>query len=1193
MESASPNISPQGDDVENFRPENEQKQGFPIVGIGASAGGVPALRNFFEHLPDEPGMAFLVVLHLSPDHESSLADILRNHTPMPVQTATDDCAIERDNVYVIPSQREMSVDGDRIRLSSRSTEHRPHTIDALFRSLAEEQGDHSVGIVLSGTAADGTLGLRDIKTRGGIAMVQQPDDAQYEEMPRNALDTGVIDLVLPVEELAKRLVVYYQNARSVHLPQTQDTLPPDQRTTLQKIFSELQARTGQDFSHYKRSTVLRRLERRLHVTNTETLTEYLRVLRDRPGEARALFKELLISVTRFFRSPDDFEALEETVLPSLFEDKSSDDEVRVWVAGCATGEEAYSLAMLLHEQADSLKTPPNLQVFATDVDAEALTTARHGVYPGTIEADVTDDRLARFFRQEDGQYRVVPSLRNSVVFAEHNLVGDPPFSNLALICCRNLLIYLDQAMQQRVIRLFRYALNPRGYLFLGPSEAVGTAQSYFSAVGDTRSILKLDGAQSTEQRRVPLFSASGVSSTLSSQSPPQASEPDLEAIHRHLLARQVASIVVDENYEIVHLTEGATDFLRYESGQPSHNLLEKVPPALRLELRSALYQAFQKGKDTNRRVPFSLPGSSTKDIQLSVQPIDDVDTGRSLVQVRLKEARPTLPTSDGDGRPPDDHGTPSEREQDLEEELQDTKQQLRTTAEEYETVTEEMETANEELMSMNEELQAKNEELQTSKEQLQSVNEELKSTNQEFEAKVDALNQANNDLENLMEATEVAVLFVDLEMQIRRFTPPITDIFSLKDSDVGRPITDFTPKLDYDGLTENIEQVLDAHDSIEHEIRGDDDSWYLLRLRPYRTMAGEVDGVVLTFVDITAQKQANEKLREERDLISALIDTAGALIVVLDTDGCIRRFNTASEHLTGYSASAAEGEDVRDLLVTPDDRDDVTTHLDALAEGATDRADFEMRWVSKDEAERLITGSLTALRDEEDHLRYFILTGTDITELRELQREVVDISEQERLRIGQDLHDIVSSGLTGIMMRTESLAHKLGKGEATVEVEDLKTISSKIKKAGEQIRALSHTLVPQSLRKEDLATALASLAEEEADLSDIECEFVGNPNETRPEDETAALNAYRIAHEAVANARKHGDPSHIWIDLQEEGSKLVLTVRDDGEGWEGDVPSGDGLGLYLMRHRADLLGASLTFDRQDGETKVECRIPLD
>lgn len=1168
--------------------DEQAGQSVPIVGIGASAGGVSALQDFFEYLPDETGMAFLVALHLAPDHESNLVEILQNVTGMPVQTA-EETPLRPDHVYVLPPDAVMRIEDNRMQLSPRAADGHPTTVDILLRSLAEEYGERAVGIVLSGTGTDGTLGIRAIKAQGGLAMVQSPVDAGHEGMPRSALDGGMIDLVGSADELAERLFTYYQNARTVQLPKTEEALPTDDQTTLREVFAELKRKTGHDFSHYKRSTVLRRLERRLQVTDLDTLEEYLELLRDQPTEVQALFRELLISVTRFFRTPEAFEALADTVIPSLFEDKTPNEEVRAWVVGCATGEEAYSVGMLLHEYAHTLDAPPALQIFATDVDTEALETARQCVYPETIEADVSTERLERFFRKEDNQYRVTRPLRDSLVFAEHDLIQDPPFSDLDLVCCRNVLIYLDQVMQEYVFRLFRYALNPGKYLFLGSSEAVGPAQSFFSMVEDTRSILKLKSPQSEEVQHVPLFPPSQASVESSARpTEPVTKAFDMTTIHQRLLMRQVASLVVDENHEIVHLTDRASRFLQHEAGEPTHNLLEKVPPVLRLELRGALFQAFQKGEATERTVPFPVPEGPSDYVKMTVHPVEDAELDRALVQVQFEAIEePGL----GQVEQEASEGL-TDREEDLEEELHDTQEQLHITAEEYETVTEEMEAANEELMSMNEELQSKNEELKTSKEQLRSVNEELTTTNQELQAKVEALDRANSDLKNLMEATEVATLFLDREMKIQRYTPPITKIFSLRDSDVDRPITDFTPKIEYESLIEDVQAVLQNQASVEHEVRGDDGAWYLVRLRPYRTVREELDGVVLTFVDITDQKRAAEKLREERDLISALIDTAGALIVVLDADGSVVRFNTACERLTGYSAQTAEGRDLRDLLVSSNDWDAVTSRLRALAEGTTDRADLEMQWVPKAGDQRLIKSSFTALRDDRGSVQYFIVTGTDLTRHRELEREIVEISDRERRRIGEDLHDVVSSGLTSAMMRAENLAVKLEKDGVEVEVEDLKALSSKIKNAGDQARALSHALVPKALRKDDLASALADLAEEEKDFSDVPCVFSGDADETRPHDDTVAMNLYRIAHEAVANAREHANASQITIELREYGTDLVLSVRDDGEGWDEDTPPEEGLGLHLMRYRANLIGASLSLAREDGETVVECRLPL-
>ncbi|WP_233993509.1 CheR family methyltransferase [Salinibacter altiplanensis] len=1213
-----------------------EEHDFPVVGVGASAGGVEALRTFFKNLPGEEslsgevGMAFVVVLHLSPDHESNLTEILQHETDLPVEVATDECPLEPGHVYVIPPQHEMRVEGATLRLSSRSSSPRPNTIDALLESLAEEYQSQAIGTVLSGTGADGTLGLRSVKTYGGIAMVQDPADAEHEEMSRNALDAGVIDLVAPADELAGRLAAYWQNADAIQLPESEEALPTGDQTTLQKIFAELRAQAGHDFSHYKRSSVLRRLERRLQVTNVETLGGYLQVLQDQPGEARALYKELLISVTRFFRTPDAFEALEETVIPPLFEGKAPNEEVRVWVAGCATGEEAYSLAILLQEHAQTLGAPPELQVFATDVDPEGLDTARTGVYPPTIEADVSEPRLDRFFLREDNQYRVTRSLRSSVVFAEHDLTQDPPFSNLDLVCCRNLLIYLDQEMQEHVFRLFHYALNTDGFLFLGPSEAIGPAQPLFSVAGETRSILKRTAGAAGDQS-MPPFPPSEIEvepspqPTTSRAKASSGAGQDLSGLHQRLLKKQMASIIVDETHEIVHLTERAEAFLQHEGGTPTHNLLDKVAPSLRVELRGALHQALKKGETTERTLSMSGSADAPSPAYVQVSPVDDPDLGRPLAQVRFEEIGESVLAAGTEETDQELEAGPKMREEGLEEELEDTKEQLRITTEKYETATEEMETANEELMSMNEELKAKNEELQTSKEQLQSINEELKTTNQQLSAKVEALDQANDDLQNLMEATEVATLFLGPDLEIRRYTPPITGIYGLRESDVGRPITDFTPKIEYDSLVEDAERVLGEEATIEREVQSQREvqgekglsrkeglsgkkgrEWYLMRLRPYRSAGEDAEGVVVTFVDITAQKRAAETLRKERDLVSALIDTAGALIVVLGEDGSIARFNTACEEEMGYSAGAAEGEDFRDLLVARADQDGVTTRLEALRNGATERVDEEMEWITEGGQTRLIRGSITALTRPDGTVRHFIVTGTDVTERRELEREIIEISDRERRRIGADLHDVISSGLTNVTMRTETLAHKLeeegpeeeepeeegSKEETAVEAEDLHTITEKTKEAADQIRSLSHMLVPKALQDGNLAGALANLAEDEEDFSGLTCDFVGDETETHLGDESAAMNLYRIAHEAVANAREHADPTRIAIDLRREDSDLVLTVRDDGKGWDDDGPPDEGLGLHLMRYRAGLIGGSLALTTRDGATVVECRLPL-
>lgn len=833
----------------------------PVVGIGASAGGVHALKTFFEQIPGDTGMAFVVILHLSPDYESNLAAILAQTTDLTVQQAEDEMRLSAGNVYVIPPARSLTVEAGTLHLADTPATHNVSTVDRFFRSLASDQMSNAVGIVLSGTGSDGTLGLRDLKEQGGVTMVQDPSEAGYDSMPRNAVASGLIDLVLPVEDLAAKLVEYRDAAGIIQLPDRLEALDEEGKTTLQKILTLLYTETGHDFTNYKRSTVLRRLERRLQLHGISSLEAYLEFFRTDDEEIKALYKDLLISVTSYFRDQEAFEALEEEVIPQLFEGKTEGDQVRVWVPGCATGEEAYSIAMLLSEYANGMEHSPDLQIFATDVDKDALSVGRKALYPEAIQTDLSSERLRRYFKREGDYFRVVAPLREAVLFATHNVLSDPPFSDLDLVSCRNLLIYLNREMQEHVFELIHYGLNDAGYLLLGRSEAAGRASDLFSPVDTSNNILQARTLSDQKRERVPIAADRAGSADVSKFGPSTTNletgsqsddRPDsVERLHQRILMESVASVLVNENYEIVRLSEGATRYLNYEGGAPSHLLLNCVPDSLRAELRSAVFQALENGKSVSRRGLFTSVHDESTPVDLFVEPVESNHSQR-FAHVRFEEA-----AEEAADRVPEDRDT---HETDLEEELDRTREQLQTTNEEYEAAIEEMEAANEELLSMNEELQLKNEELETSKEELQSVTEELRTTNQKLKTKIEEVRETNSALENLMAATEIVTLFLDTDLRIQRFTPRATELFNIKPVDVGRPLADLTQRFEYKNLLEDARSVLAHVKPIEREIQQGNDRYYLARFRPYRTVQDTVGGVVLTFVDVTSRRKLEKEI---------------------------------------------------------------------------------------------------------------------------------------------------------------------------------------------------------------------------------------------------------------------------------------------------------------------------------------------
>ncbi len=823
---------------------------FVVAGLGASAGGVEALEAFFAGLPEVDGIAFVVILHLAPDEESHLADVLQGGLPLPVTQVTESVAVRPGHVYVIPPNKNLLIEDGHLVLEpieEERVERRP--IDHFFRTLADAYGEHAVGVILSGTGANGTVGARRLREVGGCVMAQDPEDARFEEMPRTALAAGIVDVVGTAGRLAAEAAAYAERLREERLPETPEALPEDGQKALQHVLAQLRARTGHDFAHYKRSTVLRRLDRRLHVTGADSLDAYLDRLRADAGEAAVLLDDLLISVTNFFRDARAFAALESAV-PRLFEGKGPEDELRVWVPGCATGEEAYSIAMLLLEHAATLAEPPAVQVFASDLSEAAVRTAREGAYPESIEADVSAERLRRFFTHDSGHYRVSEPLREAVLFAPHSLLKDPPFSRLDLVSCRNLLIYLQRDLQQKVLALFHYALRPGGLLFLGTSESADGGPDLFDALDKgARLYRRLDvETPAPFLPHVPrvLTEPPVLPAAAPLPAPPEPPPGEFARLHQALREETAPpSVLVNEGGEVVHVSDDAAPFLQVSGGAPTRSLVKLLRPELRAPVQTALFQARRDGAPATSGPVTLTVGSEDRRVGVRARPAGS--HGGGLVQVvfemRAEAARPVAAAAHD-----------ADLVAVLEEELGGAREQVRVTNEEFETSREELRSQNEELQSVNEELRSTAEELETSKEEAQSMAEELRTVNDELKAKVDETARAKGDLENLIVSTEIATLFLDRDLCIKRFTPHVRDHFHVLASDLGRPLEDLAQKFGGVRLVEDAEAVVDRLEVKEREVEGTDGRWYLVHARPYRTAEDRIAGVVVTFVDITRRK---------------------------------------------------------------------------------------------------------------------------------------------------------------------------------------------------------------------------------------------------------------------------------------------------------------------------------------------------
>jgi two-component system CheB/CheR fusion protein len=843
-------------------------RGLPIVGIGASAGGLRAFEEFFRRMPADSGMAFVLVSHLDPDHASILHELLRKVTDLPVDQIQDGVRVDRDHVYVGPPGKDVAILNGTLQLMEPGRALGVHLpIDYWFRSLARDQQELAVGIILSGNGSDGTLGIQAIKGESGMVMVQDPETASFAGMPRSAIATGLADFVLPPGEMPARLLSYTRGPHLAAQREEPATGTP-MSGMIQKIHVLLRNRTGHDFSHYKSSSIMRRVQRRMSLHQITKLEHYLRYMEERAEEADLLFRELLIGVTSFFRDAEAFDSLAKEALPTLIQSKTEEFPLRIWVPGCSTGEEAFSLAILLDEAMACQGKHCDLQIFATDVDVQAIELARLGRYPAGISADVTPRRLKDYFVKEDTHYRVKKEIREAVVFAPQSVFRDPPFTKLDLLSCRNLLIYLCADLQKRLMPMFHYALRPGGILFLGSSETAGGFGELFAPINRKWKIFRRREGAAPIQAVAALRALGGRTGIKEAPAPGRIGVAEgRAALHgfERLLTEIFAppSVIVNQGGEVVYIHGRTGLYLEPTPGKPSHNVLAMAREGLRAELAEALHRLGTKGEGTVQRDIEIVTDGGPIPVRLSVTRISTPEELRGLFLISFTQTTTAKATerrkatrSGARNRGP--------RAASLEKELQCTRENLQSAVEELETANEELQATNEELQSTNEELQSSNEELETSREEMQSLNEELQTVNAELQGKVDDLSQANDDMANLLNATDIATVFLDNDLRVKRFTPQATKIIRLIGSDVGRPIGDIVAQLEDHDLVEDATAVLRTLGPKEAEVRSVDGSWFMMRVLPYRTSENTIDGLVMTFVDISRIKEAETGLRAAR-----------------------------------------------------------------------------------------------------------------------------------------------------------------------------------------------------------------------------------------------------------------------------------------------------------------------------------------
>lgn len=991
-------------------------QTLPVVGLGGSAGSILALQRFFAATPPDAGIAYIVVLHLSPTHESALPALIERWTTMPVKAARHGERLAPNSVYVIPPGKHLSTVEGHLTLTDMEGERGKRvTVDLFLRSLADTHGPHSTAVILSGADGDGAVGIKRIKERGGLTVAQEPAEAEHPDMPHSAIATGMVDWVLPVAEMPARVVEYVRRQERLRMPPEEGPQPPspraaadDNEDALREILGLLRARTGRDFSYYKRATIVRRIARRVQVNALEDIRSYVAFLRTHPGEAGALLQDILISVTNFFRDRQVFQALE-SLLPDLFRGKGAGDSVRVWVPACATGEETYSIAMLLAHYARTLDAPPMLQVFGCDLDESAIQVARTALYPDTIVADVDEAYLRRFFTKEPRGYRVRRELREIVLFAPHDLLKDAPFSRMDLVSCRNLLIYLNRDAQRRAIDIFHFALRPGGTLLLGSSETVDEESSLFEAIDKAHRIYRQVAASNPQlpMPAGPSAFARALAAHEATQGPvlPGASfvhaavrqAPQLigandhispSELHFRLLERlSPPSLVVNSDHDIIHVSKGAAEYLQFATGEPTTNVLRVIDPMLRVELRAALAQAAESTAPVEvANIPLERDGQHFG-VTLRVLPAREVAPGVMLILIE-GSPRPG-PIADVT----DERRTQQPIIEKLERELDVMRARLRENVEQYEANTEELKAGNEELQAMNEELRSASEELETSREELQSINEELATVNVQLKSKLDELSQANSDIHNLMASTDIATIFLDRDLRIMRYTPTAIRLFNIIPTDVGRPLSDLHHRFEYAAMKDDAQRVLQSLVPIEREVRAGHE-WYLSRILPYRTLDDRIAGVVLTFVDVTRNKAVEEEYRQSQERLQLVVENArDYAIFSLDLNRRITSWNSGAEQILGYSREEALRRS-GDVIFTHEDRAAGAPEQEARRALEDGRA-MDQRWhVRKDGSPFWGNGAMMPMHDARGRVIGFVKVFRDETsELR--AKQALEKSRQE------------------------------------------------------------------------------------------------------------------------------------------------------------------------------------------------------
>jgi two-component system, chemotaxis family, CheB/CheR fusion protein len=1202
---------------------------YPVVAIGASAGGLEAYVDLLKTLPATTGMAFVLVPHLAAEQKSLMAEILSRHTAMPVSEAQSGGTPQPDHVYVIPPGTRLSIAQGVFKVEPRSIEDRiPRPIDYFFRALAGDQKNRAVGVLLSGTDSDGALGLRTIKGEGGIAIVQEPDSARFGDMPRSGIAADHVDLILPPDQIGIELGrLAHQFRKPEIVPPEEGVLPSAEAEEFTRLIAMLRSVSGIEFRLYRPGTLRRRIARRMMLKRTETLSQYVRYIQRHHEELRELQEDILINVTRFFRDPEVWETLKADILPRLFDERPQEQQVRVWVPGCSTGEEAYSIAICLLEHTAGSGFEPPLQIFGTDASDRSIERARLGIYPDSLAGEVSTERLRRFFVKVDRGYQVAKRVRDLCIFARQNLCNDPPFSKLDLISCRNVLIYMGPELQKQIIPTFHYALRPNGFLLLGGSEAIRSFHDLFTIVDRRHKFYSRIGSSSFAGLEFPSrivtpdFQVTGAG-TAAIASREGWSEVDLQrAADRIVLSRYgPPGVIVNERMEILQSRGHTAPFLEMAAGAASLQLVRMVHDSIAIQVRDAVRRAIDLDVPVQVEGLELRNGDSSQYITLEVLPVQSLpNRTRSYLVLFAPYARPVVVEHELAEKE-----TTYDRDDviaQLRHDLASTKLYLQSLLEERDARNQELVSANEEIQSSNEELQSTNEELETTKEELQSANEELQTINEELQQRNLNLTQTSNDLANLLNSVNLPVLMLSSDLHIRHFTPPTQKLMSVRAGDVGRPISDIRLHLNVRDLEGSLNEVLDTLGTKETEVQDRDGRWYLMRMRPYRTSDNKIEGVVVVLVDIDELRRSEQKLREARDFATTIVETIQIPLSVLTPGLKVRTVNNAFRVMSGLSLSELENRSFPELLKSLWAMENIRPMLESLLQENDDTSGFELdhqtggtenrslrfsaRTIAVDQERALlvtvedISGRKNAeqlLERERQRLAGEVLEtaealGRTQGEFRALAGSLFTSHEEERRRVARELHDDVSQQLALLQIELERCEQQFLKNPAEVR-RCVRDLTARVMALADDVRRISHGLHPSVLEDLGLPHALKALVEEWGEREVMVASFARHqvPADL-PQDVAATL--YRIAQEALRNVAKHAGRTHAKVTLEGTQNGLRLEIADLGEGFDLEQTSGRGLGLISMEERARLVNGTFRVESALGKgTTVTVEVPL-